>query len=725
MLNPSSSSDTSRNSLSLHAAASLLVASAALVAAPKAPAQEATAAPDTGALQEVVVSARKRSEPLQEVPIAVTAFDAAQLENAHIQNVEDLAFAAPDLAISRSQGSQNSAAIFIRGIGQDNSTIVNENGVGLYVDGVYLARQIGSLIDLVDIEQVEVLRGPQGTLYGRNNIGGAIKIDTRLPTTDELNYSGDVTIGSFDRVDVRGVVNAPINDQMAMSVSALSRTDNGYYTDAVTGSELNRKDSQAARLKYLYQITNDIDLVVAADFSRDHSGTQVGTPFTSSNPYATQPLYGGNFTAAPGLPDTNRYSGWGTSATLNWNVGVGKVTSISAFRQINYVQADDLSAVPLSVAGSLNLTRSMDQHQESEELTFSSGWSGPFSLTSGIYFFREYGNEDLGLVISLSPTAYITAPFIAVQTSTSEAIYSEGTYAFTDQLKLTVGGRYTHDSKEIVRGGSFAGASADNSNNEFTPRAMLQYDVTRDINIYGSWALGYQEGEYQGLPGSFSEAESITAPQKVRAYEVGMKSEWFEHRFRANLSVFRNQYTNLAIGVVSGGGNGSLVTESAINMLSQGAELELQGRVTEALTLTGYYAKDMTKYTSNASGPFSPTNPQEGQETKDTPPDTARFGANYHIPVDMNGHVELGGNYRYTAAYYTEVPVTPWYREGGYGLLDARAAYVSDKNHWSVELGGQNLTDKLYFYQSTLLSGPLRFYMPPRTWSLQFKVKAH
>ena len=674
------------------------------------------------ALEEITVTARKRAEPLQEVPIAVSAFDANALRQQQVYNVEDLSSIAPDLQISKSQGSANSAAVYIRGIGQDTSTILNENGVGIYIDGVYLARQVGSLVDLVDVSQVEVLRGPQGTLYGRNNIGGAIKIDTVRPTTDEFSYRGDITVGSFDRVDVRGSVNAPINDRMAITVSGSSRTDSGYYTNAGDGSELNRKDTQAVRLALLYDINNDIDFYWSTDFSRDHSGANVGTPFTSSNPAATRPIYG-TFSAYPALPDTNRFSGWGTSSTLDWNVGVGKVTSITAFRQTNFVQADNLSGVPWDAppsftAANLNLSRHEEQHQVSEEVQFVSTWGGPLNLTSGVYYFHEFGDEYLGFDIS----AQTEIPYSATQKSTSEAVYTELTYDFTDQLSLTAGGRYTHDDKSIVRGGLFAGVTADNSESEFTPRAMLSYKPAKDYLLYASWARGYQEGEYQPFPGNAAEAAAITSPQKVTAYEVGAKTEWLEHRLRANLAVFRNTYDNLATGVVSAGGDGSLVTETAADMRSQGAELELTGRITEGLTLNASYARDQTRYLS-VSGPYSAANPQVGQPTKDTPLDEERFGANYSFPLTTDAHAELGGNVSYRSEFLTEVPALPWYVQGAHALVDARASYVDDKHGWSMTLGGGNLTNKLYFNQSTLLSGPMRFYMPQRTWSLQFAFK--
>jgi iron complex outermembrane receptor protein len=696
---------------------------AAVLAGASAPAWSAAAAggpaaSDTG-LDEIVVTARKREERVQDVPIAVSAFDAGMMARAQIANVRDFDAAVPGLTISPTQGSQNSANVFIRGIGQDLSTILTESAVGIYVDGVYLARQIGGLMDLADIERVEVLRGPQGTLYGRNNIGGAVKLETRRPSTDGLDYKADVTVGSFQRVDVRGAVNLPLSDTVAASLSVLTRNDAGYYTNPLTGEELNAKDTQTIRGALAWNASERFALLVSADYSRDRSGFQVGTPYTSLNPDVAVPVYGDPYYAAPGIPDTNRFSGWGGSVRMEWTMPYGTWTSITAFRKMNYVQAYDLSGTPFVAPPNFpgptqKLTRTLAQDQTSQELQFNSTWEGPLSLVAGVYWFREQGDENLGFVLAPG----VSLPFIADQVSKSIAAYAEATYRLSDRWSLTAGGRYTKDDKDLSRDGVFAGITGDYSKNDFTPRVMTSFKPADDAMLYASYAKGYQSGEFQPFPSDPAAARVATNPQNVEAIEVGAKTEWFDNRLRLNLSAFRNDYTDLAVGVA---GNGNLVEQTSADVRVEGIELEWMARASEHLMLSGHVAKLDSKYTR---APGGANNPQVGDEAKNTPPLTVRVAADYTAPAFGSTEFVIGGTYTYTDEYYCLVPNIPWYRIDSKKLLDARIGLQAADGRWGVELGGKNLTDELYALQTTILSGPMRYNAPGRTWSLQFRMKS-
>lgn len=697
------------------ASVAALLAGGWLAAAP-AEAQQGEAA-DAVALDEIVVTARKRAERLQDVPITVTAFEPEALDKAQISNVLDFNLALPSVAISATQGSQNSANIFIRGIGQDLSTILTESAVGVYVDGVYMARQIGGLVDLVDIDRVEILRGPQGTLYGRNNLGGAVKIETRRPTTDAVSYVAEVTGGSFDRLDLRGAVNLPLSDSVAVSLSALSRSNTGYYTHALTGGELNRKDTQAVRGKLAWQISDDVDLLLTADYSRDRSGIQVGTPFTSLNLATTRPVYGDFYKAAPGLEDLNRFSGWGFSATLDWDVGPGTITSTTAVRGINYVQAYDLSGTPYVAPPNfpfptLKLTRTFAQRQVSEELQFNSSWSGPLSLTAGLYWFREEGDENLGFVIAEG----VSLPFISDQVSKSLAAYVEATYQLSDALSVTAGGRYTKDEKDLGRDGLFAGLGGDYSKNDFTPRAIVQYKPSTNFMVFGSYSEGYQAGEFQPFPGDLASATNATNPQEVEAWELGAKTEWADRRVRTNVALFRNDYTNLAVGIV---GDGNLVEQTSADVRVQGIELEVSAQVTEGFNLSGYVAKTDAEYVRAPGGANAP---KVGDQPKNTPELAARIAADFTWDVGGTLQGVLGAAATYSDDYYALVPNIPWYLIESRTLVDARIGLRSRDGGWEIELGGKNLTDEEYALQTTILSGPMRYYMPGRTWSIMFRM---
>ncbi|MFT7289057.1 MAG: iron complex outermembrane receptor protein [Halieaceae bacterium] len=668
-------------------------------------------------LEEVVVTALKRTESLQDVPVTVTAFNQQLLDELQIFNVLDFNFKLPNVSISPAQASQNSANIFIRGIGQDLSTTLTESAVGVYVDGVFFSRQIGGLMDLVDIERIEILRGPQGTLYGRNNIGGAVKIETRRPDTEEISYLADVTTGSFSRLDMRGAVNLPISDNVAARLSAVTRSNTGYYTNAETGRELNRKDSDSVLGKLLWNINEDATLILSADYSRDRSGIQIGTPFTTDDVATAEPVYGGFFKAAPVLEDLNAFDGWGVSATLEWNLAGGILTSITAWREIDYVQAYDLSGTPFVSPPNRpfptqKLTRDFEQQQFTQEIQFVSDWEGPLNLTAGVFYLDEDGWENLGFV--LGPD--FSLPFISNQISESLAGYVEATYDVTSQLSLTAGIRYTEDDKDIDRDGIFAGISATDANDDITPRFIVNYQPSDDFTVFASYSEGYQAGEFQPFPSSPATAAAATLPQNVTAYEVGAKSEWLDNRLRANLALFRNDYEDLAVGIV---GDGNLVEQTSADTRVQGVELELSAQVAEGFSVSGFISYLDSEYTRAPGGEL---NPRVGEPVKNAPEFSGRLTANYDFPVSDNYRVGVGASYVYTDDYFALVPNLPWYQIDSRGLLDARLTLSRPGANWQLELAGQNLTDERYALQTTLLSGPMRYYMPERTWSLTFRI---
>lgn len=669
------------------------------------------------ALEEVVVTARKRAESLQDAPITVTAFDQDALDDLQIVNVLDFNFKLPNVSISPTQASQNSANIFIRGIGQDLSTTLTESAVGVYVDGVFFSRQIGGLMDLVDIERIEILRGPQGTLYGRNNIGGAVKLETRRPDTEEISYIADATTGSFSRLDMRGAINLPISDNVAARLSAVTRSHTGYYEHAETGRELNRKDSDSLLGKLLWNINDDMTLILSADYSRDRSGIQVGTPFTTDDPATAEPVYGDFFEAAPVLEDLNAFDGWGTSATFEWNIAGGTITSITAWREIDYVQAYDLSGTPFVSPPNRpfptqKLTRDFEQQQFTQEVQFVSDWAGPLNLTAGAFYLDEDGWENLGFV--LGPD--VSLPFISNQISESLAAYIEATYDISPRLSITAGARYTEDDKDIERDGVFAGISATDTNNDFTPRFIIDYAANDDLMLFASYAEGYQAGEFQPFPSSPATAAVATLPQNVTAYEAGAKSEWLSNRLRVNAAVFRNDYEDLAVGIV---GDGNLVEQTSADTRVQGFELEVSAQVAQGFSLSGFVSYLDSEYTRAPGGPL---NPKVGDQVKNAPEWSSRLSAQYQFPLTGNYELGLGANYVYTDDYFALVPNLPWYQIDSRGLLDARLTLVRPDAGWRLELAGQNLSNERYALQTTLLSGPMRYYMPERTWSLMFRI---
>ena len=407
------------------------------------------------------------------------------------------------------------------------------------------------------------------------------------------------------------------------------------------------------------------------------------------------------------------------SATLDWDVGPGVITSTTAFRRINYVQAYDLSGTPYTAPPNfpfptLKLTRTFAQKQVSQELQFNSAWEGPLSLTAGVYYFREQGDENLGFVLSET----LSLPFIADQVSKSLAAYVEATYKLTDTFSVTGGGRYTKDEKDLARDGLFAGLGGEYSQNDFTPRVILTYKPSDTLMMFGSYSQGYQAGEFQPFPADLASATNATNPQEVEAYEVGAKTEWMDRRVRANLAIFRNDYTNLAVGIV---GNGNLVEQTSADVRVQGVELELSAQVTEGFGLSGYIAKTDGEYVRAPGGANAP---RVGEQPKNTPELAARIAADYTWNVGSALEGSFGTAVTYNDDYYALVPNIPWYLIESRTLVDARLGIGARDGGWKVELAGKNLTDEEYALQTTILSGPMRYYMPGRTWSLQFTMSS-
>jgi iron complex outermembrane receptor protein len=691
-------------------------------------AQSASAVATTSAsdstIEEITVTSRKREELLQSVPIAVTALTPQIFEKQQIMTATDLDGAIPNLQISKDQGSQNGAQIFLRGIGQDNSTSVDEPAVGVYLDGVYYGRAIGGLFDINDEARIEVLRGPQGTLYGRNSTGGAIRLESNRPSFDNFHMNGDISTGSFNERDFRGMVNIPVADNAAFRLAFSSLTNDGYYTNALTGQGLNRKDTQSARGTFLYEPSDTLSVFISADFSRDNSGNQIGTPFLmNANGTVSQPIYGGIFKAAPDIPDNNYFNGGGTSVQLDWDLAFGTVTSISSYRAMHYTQADDLGASPVGN----DLARTLGHQQGSQGLEFKSKFDGPVNFTSGLFYFREDATEDLIFLVPLSPQSYfqttpvtkLALPYITKQSSQSMAGYSEVTYDATDDLSFTAGGRYTYDLKDIQRHGTAGNGKGHVNFYNFSPKGNVSYHLTDSVLAYGTVSQGYKAGVYQPFP-SAQTATTALPPEKVTEYEAGFKGEFLDKRLLLNAAAFDAYYSNLQIGLLAG--NGTVLAASA-DLHVTGTEIEFTAVPVTGLTLNGQIAQQHTRFTRV---PFGPADPQLTDRQKFSPEFHFRLAPDYKFEFGNGDSLDFGVVYDWTGLTYTGLPNAVFFKQPDHSLLDARLAYSKTDQGWTIEIAGKNITNTLWFNTSTELDAPaaaVRFYQPLATWMLRFSYK--
>jgi len=403
-------------------------------------------------LEEIIVSAQRRDESLQTTPIAVTALNSDALELKQITNILDLQYATPNISIGTNTGTANAARIFIRGTGEDESRATAEPAVGVYVDGIYIGRAVGSLFDLADIEQVEVLRGPQGTLYGRNSNGGAIRVFSRAPSTEENEFDIGITIGSESRFDSKLTGNVVLGDNTAIRGSVLTRSRDGFHTlnpngdfAAQAGTNVGEIDTTAFRLSLLHNFSDNWSANLIVDSTQDDSDPIPDTlnPETSdadNNLFTVEPAPGAvcsSFVPDSFLPIgcftdySSEVESEGASLKIQGELGNYTFQSLTGYRTL-----DD----ELSTRIGFPFTQQTDQDQLSQEFTLTSNLDGPFNFVAGLFFFEE----DIQL-----DSVFIFPFEVGVETS-AQAAFFQGTYGFSDSLKLTGGIRFTDETKDLI-----------------------------------------------------------------------------------------------------------------------------------------------------------------------------------------------------------------------------------------------------------------------------------
>lgn len=509
-------------------------------------------------MEEIVVSARKRDEGLQDTPISISAFTGDSLEIRGVSKVDQIAAFTPNLTFDNNPsfgGASNAASIYIRGVGQKEFLPTTEPGVGLYVDGVYIARSVGGILDLIDIERVEVLRGPQGTLFGRNTIGGAISITTVKPD-EELKGKFSFTYGTADRIDLKGSVNVPVTDDFFVKVSAASLNQDGYVTRD-DGIDLGDEDTATGRaaLRWLAGDRLEVNLSVEGTRSRQNGpamellGINLGpTLDPNTPPFAVIHNVGANLmaggppapcatpdaplnTAVPGCYDMRYVRGdgttagtspafsdtdmWGVNLTVDWDVSnTLQLKSITAYRELDSEFARDGDHSPFEIAEYSDL---LEQDQFTQEFQLlGNSFGGRMNWILGLYYFEEDGQNvnDLSFTIS----RFRSGGFFD---NRSVAAFAQATYDITPDLHLTLGARYTDEKKkflpdQIIYVNKFAGTGdplldapfmqagtrilpfveREITIDEFTPMVNLSYDVTEDAMVYASYSEGFKSGGF-------------------------------------------------------------------------------------------------------------------------------------------------------------------------------------------------------------------------------------
>jgi iron complex outermembrane receptor protein len=688
----------------------MALASVAMMAMPVA-AQDSAGAGAVDA-DEILVTARKREESLQDVPIAVSAFGSGTLQRLQAFNITDLSLAVPSMLVTQAGGSSNAAQIFIRGFGQDALGYNSETPVGVYFDDVYMGRSQGAMMDIMDIERIEVLRGPQGTLYGRNSTTGAVRFVLRGPDLDTVRGRADVTFGNFNRIDVRGSLSLPlVSGTLAAKVDVVSRSMDGYLdgVDAAgvrNGLKINGVDRDLVRVALAWKASDTVRVDLAGDYSRDRSGVMTGTPITcvaGANSVCT-PRYGSPFLAGINFPDQQRFRAWGLSGKITADLGFAELKSITAYRDQAGFDPIDLSSLPGAASPILY---DQAQNQFSQELQLVSAGDGPLNYALGLFYFREEWRTNTNF-LNLRRN-------IDAQTANSYAAYGELYYTLLPGLTVTAGGRLTHDTKSISRDifSPLAAAVPTTSvqppqfkETVFTPKLALDFKASEDLLLYASWSRGYRPGGYGNTwPGNAIAAAGTFAAEKTENFEVGAKTSTLDGRLSLDLAAYHIRYTNLQQAQLTP--TAFVVTSSDARV--QGIELEATLRPVDGLSLFGNLGLLDDKITrSNVPGD------NLARRLRYAPEFTFMIGADYNIAIDS------AGNRAFANINFSRVSQTPMDQANSlslimpaYGLLDASVGMEFSDRRCRISVGGRNLTDKAYWRSG--VPGQSRFYAPPRT----------
>ena len=721
------------------AIAALLAGSASAQTQPTASAADAAqvepATDEAGIDGDIVVTARRREERLLDVPIAITAFTGALLEASGALDVTDLANVTPNVTLETSRGTNSTLTAFIRGVGQQDPVAGFEAGVGIYLDDVYLNRPQAAVLDIYDVERIEVLRGPQGTLYGRNTIGGAVKYVTRRIGADPtLSIRG--TYGSYDQAD--GVISAstPIGDtgfRIGGAVARLSR--GGFGTNLTTGQDNYNKDFWGARGTLQYEAGDSAFFRLSGDYTKD-----------DSNPRGGHRLIPGLVSQTPVLSDVFDSRG-GLAAPKQSVEAYGgsffaelKPAAFLTLRSITGYRKDD-SATPIDFdalpAVDVDVPAFYNNEQFSQEVQLLVD-AGPVNMLAGLYYLDAKARTVFDVRLPATVTALT---FGNVRTNTV-AIFGDATLDVTRQLSFSVGGRYTWDDRmsqvqrNVYLGASpfFGGTSAPIARQtdfrgtasfaKFTPRASVSFKPDANNTLYASWSKGFKGGGFDprgvgtaapdlngnGITGAGGDQQDIYnflsfGPESVESFEAGYKASLFDRRLTLAIAGFHSKYTDVqvpgSVGATVGGIQTFIgITTNAGRARINGIEGEANLTVAEGIAgagdrvnLSGTIGYLDAKYTRfiDARG----INVAANRRFQNTPDLTASGTLAYHVPIGSAGAIDASTTLSYRSDSQQFELRTPLLDQPAYALLDANLVYTIDAR-FSIGVHGKNLTNKRY-----------------------------
>lgn len=741
----------------------LLAGAAAISMATAAQSQTQPTAPpppaEADALPDIIVTAQKRPERLQEAPLAVTAFTQASLDASVSRGLVETVKTAPGVSFT-SGNTARAEGVRIRGVGTASFSEGVTGSVATVVDGVVLGRQAQGLFELNDIERVEVLRGPQGTLYGATSTAGVINIVTQRPS-DELSASGDIQYGNFDEVRVRATASGPLaGDTLKARISGYYARRDGEITNVLTGQNLNDKKEYGFRAKLELKASERLNVLLTGDYIKSDTRCCSLTFRTVGSPAAIAPVVasrGNRNVALDAAPSAQRNQVWGLALEANYDFGNARLTSITGYRKWKFSDGGDVDFTALNIipfAGTNNRAR-----QLSEELRLASTGDGPFNYIAGLYYFEQTLDADSRFDQRLAPLFIPNATGAAIGQIRETAVrtvrqkqysaFAQLDYRLTDELKLIGGLRYTRFDLNLnfartntnallgtITGPPFNGLlvlglptafSTSNNDNNLSGKVGLQYQAARDVNVYATYTRGYKGPAVRADSGDPIAGPDVAitariAPETVDAFEAGVRSQFLDRRLTLNLTGFYSKFKNFQANTVN---PANPVQQSLVNagdVSTRGFELEAAAKLGRDLSISGSLAYVDAQYGNilvscsafntvpgcNAAGAARLLN-LNGRQFQNAPKWTANLNSTYDTELGSSGwHGFVRGEVQYRSSVFFAFSQDPLSAQPGYALFNASFGVRTPDDRFSVTVYGKNLSDKDYaltIARSALVAG--------------------
>ncbi len=742
--------------LSLFGGSGVQAADSALLDEPGSALTSGAVAAEEQVIEEILVTAEKREGTLQETPVAITALTTSIVEDRNINDLRKIASIAPSMVYNMANGQ---AQVYMRGVGTDVQTIVSEPGVAMFVDGVYMGTASEQAATFEDVERIEVLRGPQGTLYGRNSMGGNINVITRLPG-EEPEFRASLLYGDYDRVKASASGGGSLIDGvLAARVSLVRDTADGYRKNAFNGDDLDDRDIFSAAVTVVFTPSETFELILRGDWSEeDHDNPiiQYGELVPDSG---LSPLF---FGGSPGRPP-NRPSNdlptaysreWnGLSATVNWDIGEVTLRSITATRDTVNDGVVDNDGTDLSF---IHNAQNQESEMFSQEFNLLGTLGDNLEWIVGAYYFDQetvamfefdlpalqplfeaiFGFPPGGLAdpnvnflygerLRGGPAAMPFLDFISTQDTESLAFFLQGSYHVSDRLRLTAGVRRTDDDRTNVQTitanislDECFGLKLQDDWQETTYKLSADFDVNESVMVYGSYAKGYKSGGF-----NIGSCNNPFDPETVVAYEAGLKSTLADGRLRLNLAAFSYDYEDLQVELTL---ETTATLENATDVQSTGFEAEFVWVPVDAVQIDGgvsFMQSEFEEFMS--SDPMTPFEllDLEGNQTQRAPDVSYNVGIQYTHLFAGGADITLRYEASYKDDYYTDVFNNDFAQIDSHTLHNVRVI-ANVNNRWEVMAFIENATDEEVLENlvpAATVGGTIAAWAPPRLWGLQLR----